>query len=103
MSIARQYGQMVERVNHATDKDISKALDKQPPTLSDVLALRDAEIARLKAEVARLTMENAELRAANMGANKANAPANAANTDRKAYQRELMRKRRAAAKANGQQ
>lgn len=57
-----------------------------------------SEIARLKAEVGRLTLENATLRAANMSANAPANKANAANTDRKAYQRELMRKRRAAAK-----
>ena len=99
MSIVRPYGHYVDPVGRAKKPEP----DKQPPTLSDVLALRDIEIERLRLEVGRLTLENALLCAANMAANKANAPANAANTDRKAYQRELMRKRRVAAKANGQQ
>lgn len=47
MSIARQYGHYVDPVGRAKEPKP----DKQPPTLSDVLALRDAEIADLKAEL----------------------------------------------------
>lgn len=79
----------------------------------NMVAIRDAEIASLKAEVAllkgRLADANTMLTKAATAILDApvlltgpNAPANTANKAdeaRKAYQRELMRKRRAAAKA----
>ena len=70
------------------------ALLARVAALEALLAANTANIANAPANIA-----NTSANAVSTTANAANATANAANTDRKAYMRDLMRRRRAAASA----